>query len=393
MAKKPTPHPYDDCLAFERLMLLIVTLLRYPGVGSLEPKELPNAEHRDALDEVQSYLQNLAAACGVVLPAGYPATPTLRKDIETLRRYGILDRRMYRWGYYLGTGAMNLEQLKVALNALSSQAQYQGDPLIRQTYQTLEKRLRGLDLERNGDFFYPVRAYLNRPIIYTDPSEMMVKGKYKHSLFHSLEKVEAAIASGQLIELYRAYDPYEQRVGFMRGYPLQLLYHDIAWYILYEYEDSLPQHLEVERVDRFKNHCQIIHPQGRGQKAQRESLKVAQKLMKDGWGIYLGKPEEQQLERQGKLQFEQVKVRFFYPVTTFILEGECRHDKQKINKGPKDSNGEYIYVDYLIQLPCRSFHEFSRWVYRHMGSALVLSPPELVDKHRQAAQALLARYS
>jgi len=43
--------------------------------------------------------------------------PTLRKDLETLRRYGILDRQMYRWGYYLGTGALRRDELQVAFNA------------------------------------------------------------------------------------------------------------------------------------------------------------------------------------------------------------------------------------------------------------------------------------
>jgi hypothetical protein len=204
--------------------------------------------------------------------------------------------------------------------------------------------------------------------------------------------VENAIASGQLMELYRHSEPYQQQTGFLEVYPLQLFYHDIAWYLLYEIEKT--QHLVVERVDRFKAHCQVINncPQ-RGQKAQWESLKIAQKLMKAGWGIFLGEAEAQQLERSGKLPFEKVKVRFFPPATTFIREGECRHPSQEIILGKKDRNGEYGHVDYLVKLPKRSFYEFSRWVYRHMGSALVLSPPELVEKHRKEAQALLERYS
>ncbi len=286
---------------------------------------------------------------------------------------------------------MSKEQLKVAFNSLASQAQYQGDPLVRQIYQILEQRLRGLNLAQPGDFFYPVRAYLNRPIIYTDPDEMRAKGKYKHTLYCCLETVENAIAQGQLIELYRFKEPYEQKIGHIQVYPLQLFYHDIAWYLLYEYSDS--GHLEVERIDRFKDHCLILDFPERGQKAQLESLKFAQKLRECGWGIYLGKPEEQQLEREGKLQYEQVKVRFFYPATTFILEGECRHPQQKIIKGKIDSDGNYESLDYLIKLPRRSFPEFTRWVYRHTGSAQVLSPPDLVEQHRQAAQALINRYS
>jgi hypothetical protein len=391
MAKKPVLHPYADHLAFERLLLLIATLVQYPGVGCCDSlAESATGKHHNALDAVQTKLRQVAAAVGVELPEGYPTTPTIRKDLQTLRDYGILDRRMYRWGYYLGTGAMSLEELRVAFNALESQAQYLGDPQVRQIHQILEQRLRGLDLENKGDFFYPVRAYLNRPIIYTDPDEMIAKGKYQHTLFHCLDTVENAIAQGQLLELYRQSDPYGQQIGYMQVYPLQLFYHDIAWYLLYQ-EDKT-QHLVVERVDRFKDHCQIMKCQPRGQKAQWESLKVAQKLMKAGWGIYLGKPEEQQLERMGKLPFEQVKVRFFPPVTTFIREGECRHPSQKIIPSKEEQNGDLAHVDYLVKLPRRSFHEFSRWVYRHMGSALVLAPEELVEKHRKEAQALAKRY-
>lgn len=390
MAKKPLLHPYADRLTFERLLLLIATLVQYPGVGCCDSLAAETQKHHNALDAVQAKLRQVAAAMKIELPEGYPTTPTIRKDLQTLRDYGILDRRMYRWGYYLGTGAMNLEQLKVAFNAIASQAEYQRDPQVRQIYQILEQRLRGLDLDSNGDFFYPVRAYLNRPIIYTDPNDMIAKGKYQHTLFHCLDTVENAIAQGQLIELYRHSEPYQQQTGYLQVYPLQLFYHDIAWYLLYE-EDKT-QHLVVERLDRFKAHCQIINAQERGQKAQRENLKIAQKLMKAGWGIYLGQPEEQQLERIGKLPFEQVKVRFFPPITTFIREGECRHPSQEIILGKKDKSGNYIHVDYLVKLPKRSFHEFSRWVYRYMGNALVLAPEELVEKHRQEAQDLANRY-
>lgn len=401
MPKKPLLHPYADRLSFERLLLLIATLVQYPGVGSaLEQESSPNGKHHEALEAVQAQLRSVAASFGVNFPDGYPAIATIRKDLQTLRDYGILDKRMYRWGYYLGTGAMSREQLQVAFNALASQAYYQGDPQVRQIYQTLERRLRGLNLEERGDFFYPVRAYLNRPIIYTDPDEMIAKGKNRHTLCHCLETVENAIAQGQIIELYRHCEPYQQQTGYLQVYPLQLFYHDIAWYLLYEeartphlYAESEIQHLAVERLDRFKEHCRIIENKGRGQKAQLQSLKLAQKLMNIGWGIFLGQPEEQQLERLGQLPLEEVKVRFFPPATTFILEGECRHPNQRIRPGKKNNLGEYEFVDYIVKLPRRSFHELSRWVYRYMGNAQVRSPQDLVEKHRQSAQALMSRYS
>ncbi|WP_257237039.1 hypothetical protein [Nostoc sp. 'Peltigera malacea cyanobiont' DB3992] len=111
-----------------------------------------------------------------------------------MRRYGILERRMYRWGYYLGTGAMSQAELKVAFNALASQAKYQGDPQLRRICEILSKRLRGLDMELKGNFFYPIRQHLNRAIVYTDPEEMAAQGENRNTLFHQLPLLEQLLA-------------------------------------------------------------------------------------------------------------------------------------------------------------------------------------------------------
>jgi hypothetical protein len=103
MPKRPSPHPYAKAKAFERLMLLMATLVQYPGVGC-PPQRLSQRdecdEHHDALAALRQQLRAVAATVGVVWPDKYPAGSTLRKDLERLRDYGILERRMYRWGYY-----------------------------------------------------------------------------------------------------------------------------------------------------------------------------------------------------------------------------------------------------------------------------------------------------
>jgi len=391
MAKKPTPHPYADKLTFDRIMLLIATLVNHPGIGYSDT-ETSDGKYRDALLEVQSKLQEIAAASGIEFPENYPATPTIRKDLETLRSYGILDKRMYRSGYYLGTGAMTREELQVAFQALASQAKYQGNPQVRRIYEKLTKLLRGLDIELKGELFYPVRQHLNRAIIYTDPVEMLDRQEYQNTLFHKLDIVETAIVRGQSIALYRQSDHYGKgNIGFRQIWPLQLIYHDIAWYLICQYCEN--GHLTVERVNRFTDYCEIIDPEGRGLAAQEQNLKIAQKLLKNGWGLFLGNPEQQQAELQGQLKLQRVKVRFFERVVGFILEGSRRHPRQKIKEGPRDSCGNLLYVDYQIDLPDRSENEFSLWVQRYMDSAQVLGPPSLVEKHRQAAKDLVARYS
>lgn len=394
MAKKPTLHPYSDQQAFDRLLLLIATLVKYPGIGCAENNDqlaIANNSSHDALKAVQNKLRELAAETGWQFPENYPSVATIRKDLGILREYGILNDRIYRWGYYVGTGALNPEELSIALNALSSQAEYQGNPIARRIYQQVSQRVRGLDLTLDGKFLYPVHQQLNRSIVSTDPEEMLQRGENQSTLFHQLEQVETAILEGQALELSRSHNPYGSGgVGMIHLWPLQIIYHDIAWYLISE--DLETGQLGIRRLNRFKNYCQVLDSQ-RPLEKQLAQLKQAHQLLKQGWGLYLGNPEEQQAELAGTLEFTTVKVRFFTEVVPFILEGDRRHPTQKIRRGPKDSAGDYKYVDYQVKLPPRSLGEFMRWVYRHMHNAKVLSPPELVAQHRQAAKALCDRYN
>ncbi|MBD2539808.1 WYL domain-containing protein [Coleofasciculus sp. FACHB-SPT36] len=383
-------HSYSDCHAFERLMLLVATLVKYPGVGYVDSPDGNSGKHHNASREVLARLRDVAQEVGIDLPLY--TEHTIRKDLKVLRRYGILDQSIYRWGYYLGTGAMSREELQVAVNALYSQAKYQQDPQVSKVYQALERRLRGLGLREN--IFYPVRTQINRAIIYTDPEEMMSQSKYRGSLFELLEELETAIVKGQVIEIYRCRNPYQNQsegMHLIRVYPLQLVYSDVAWYLLHEHYQT--GHLALSRLDRFSEYFKLIEALGRGKQYQLQSLQIAHQLLETGWGIYLGTRQEQQLERQGQLLFVKVTVRFFREAMAFIQEGEKRHPRQNITLGSKAKDGKPEYLEYSIELPQRSLNEFCYWACRFMGNVRFLTPPYLVEKHRKMAQDLLAQYS
>lgn len=378
------PFAYSQQSAFERLLLLIATFVQYPGIGSAQVNALDPP--CGAFEAIQKKMQAIAQTCDIDLPL-YSAH-TLRKDLKTLRKYGILERRMYRWGYYLGTGAMNRDELQTALQSLAAHAKSQGDPTVRRVFQTLEQRLRGLNLESSGQLFYPVRTQLDRAIVYADPEEMMNKGQYRHTLFHQFVALETAISQGQVVKLYRQQNPYSHvNTGYIQVYPLQLIYVDIAWYLLYENQST--RHLEIERVDRFSDSLTVVESTGRGLLAQQQSLQTAHKLLSNGWGLYLGNALEQSKELAGQLDYVDVWVKFFPPVMNFILEGDRRHPKQKVEKRTK---GKEVYVNYKIKLPARSLNEFCYWVHRFMHYAQIIAPQSLVEQHHQAALALVKRY-
>ncbi len=379
MPPKFALHSYADLSAFERLMLLIAVLVQYPGIGASRRDE-------DGMTEILSKMRAIAPTLHLSLP-NY-SVHTLRKDLQTLRQYGILDRRKHQSGYYLGTGAMTLDELRFAIQLLASQAQQLGDPQARRVYEQVERKLRGLNLEADGHSPYPVRKQRNQPIVYTDPDEMIRKGHYRRTLFSHLEWLEEMVISGQPVEIFRVSNPYgTAKVGHLSVYPLQLIYFEVAWYLLFEHVHS--GHLEIERVDRLSDYLKPLAQAARGVERQRASLKAAEKLLDDGWGLFLGIEEEQRQERQGNLEFTLVKVRFYEPVMSFIAEGVKRHPHQKMRKG---SQGDRPYLDYQVELPRRSLNEFLRWLNRFMHCAKIIKPTELAAQHRQNAIALARLY-
>jgi len=388
MPQRARSHRYAQRQAFERLMLLLATLVHEPGVGSADTDATSSDRHHDALEAVRARLLQRARAWHVELPHCSPAT--LRKDLETLRHYGILERRMYRWGYYLGTGAIRYDELPVILDALASQAQSLGEPQARQLYHRLRKRLHRLDAERNGRLFYPVRQQLDHAIVYTDSEQMWAAGEYQSNLFHRWDELTDAIGAGSAIELSRASDPYAQgQVGRMRLFPLQLIYREVAWYLIYETDP--PGHLAVARVDRFYNYLRWLGKQ-RDRDEQARRLRQAHQLLQQGWGLFLGPPEQQQAELQGQLSFETVTVRFFPPAIAFLQEGKRRHSTQRLRTHKDRATGKVRHLDYTVRLPPRSLPEFSLWVHSFMDKACVQQPEHLVQAHAQAARALAAHY-
>ena len=382
MPKPSNLHQYSDRAAFDRLMLLIATFIQYPGIGCPDRLGSDASSAHESLTAVKDQVSQIAKQYDISLTKY--AIPTLRKDLIALRKYGILEQRAYRWGYFLGTGMMSFKDLQVALNAIASMAQYQRSPQAIRIYDDLEKKLHTKQEPKSPDILYPVRSQIDRAIIYTDVDEMFDRKRNRYNLYQSLDQIEAAIPIGQAIEIYRYVDPYSNNIGYLQVFPLQLIYHDIAWYLLYEYVNN--GHLEIERVDRFTDQIELIN-QPRGIDLQRSRLTLALQLIKNGWGLYLGKQDKQLEEIAGNLEYMHIKVRFFAPVITFIEEGEKRHFSQSFDK-----RGKPNYLDYSILLPERSLNEFCRWVNQFMDNAQVREPSELVERYRLRVKQLATLY-
>jgi predicted DNA-binding transcriptional regulator YafY len=385
MTSHPSPA-YAHPQSFNRLLCLIATLAQYPGVGHLNASDLTNDPEQtpQRLQELLLYLHAVAAQQGIELP---PCSPhTLHKDLQTLRHYGILGDQMYRWGYYLGPGAMTEAEFNTALSALHSQATYQRDPKAQDVFHSITRRRWGKS--HSSQSFYPVRAQLNRSIVPTDPTQVSrSKGSAARTLYSALDTLETAILRGQAIQIRRTADPYQEgQQGSKSIWPLQLIHYDIAWYLAYEQSDT--QHLVIGRLDRFDDQCQVLPHPPRSRSQQLKRLKQVHELLDNGWGLFLGEPQEQRQELRGQLLFTEITVRFYGSTIPFIQEGGYRHPSQKILTSP----GEEQYLDYQIKLPPRSHGEFLRWVNRFMGNVQIMTPVSLAEQHAHWAEKQLQRY-
>ena len=372
----------------ERLILLIATLLKYPGVGYQQYDD-DNQNHHNALLELQQKMNQLGKTLGKDIN---PSTATLRKDLTTLRQWGLLEDRMYRHGYYLGTAVIDKDELKILFDGLNSQANNQGDPRLRALYNKLEKRLRGFALENDEDFFYPVRQNLNRTINYTDPIDIKKHSGKNDTLFHHINTIEQAIVQGNALEIILLRDPWNNwQQKIFTVYPLQLIFYDIGWYLAYE--DCESGHLVINRINRYANHCLVIKELQRDIKLQYQQLQQVEKLLNNGWGLNLGTLAQQQNELAAVAQLIRVKVRFYDFMISFIQEGDNRHPKQILKPGPKDPlSGKLQYIDYCLKLPERSLPEFAIWVQRYMEYAQIIQPETLVTEALRKARNLVKRY-
>ncbi len=372
----------------ERLILLIATLLKHPGVGYQQYDD-DNQNHHNALLELQQKMNQIGKALGKDIN---PSTATLRKDLTNLRQWGLLEDRMYRHGYYLGTAVMEKAELKILFDGLNSQANKQGDPRLRALYNKLEKRLRGFALENDEDFFYPVRQNLNRTINYTDPVDIKKHSGRSDTLFHHINTIEQAVVQGNALEIMLLSDPWNNwQQKIFKIYPLQLIFYEIGWYLAYE--DCEDGHLVINRINRYANHCLVIKELQRDIKLQYQQLQQVEKLLNNGWGLNLGTLEQQQNELVAVAQLIQVKVRFYDFMISFIQEGDNRHPKQILKPGPKDPHsGKLKYIDYCLKLPERSLPEFAIWVQRYMEYAQILQPETLVTEALRKARNLVKRY-
>ena len=273
--------PMGDGPVFQRVMTLLRHLLHQPF-------------DRDPGSSLTLHEQLIAATASI--PGGYlpGETATLRKDLEKiLTPYGFRCRNdNVRHGYALGTALLSANRLKEVHGVVSQAAGRLADPSAQDLLAELEQRLQwgGIDTDHRA----PVRAFANRSMV----SSALVRPD-SLAVERQAELLETAIVERRRIELERyasvaAFS--DSPLGSFRVWPLQLLFHTIGWYLVYE-EDTVGREQGLIRTERLDRLALRRSERGyrRSEEAHLQALERLETLLHWSGGIYFGDNLEAQL--------------------------------------------------------------------------------------------------
>jgi predicted kinase len=397
--------PLGDGPVFLRVMTLLRHLLQVPF-------DRP-AERGDSLH------QHLIAATETI-PGGYlpGETATLRKDLEKLLTpYGFRNRHdNVRHGYCLGAAVLSPARLREVHNVVRQAAGRLADPSAQDLLAELDERLGWAGI--SADALPPVRSYARHAVVDT----ALVR---RDSLAapRRAEAIEAAIVAHRRVRLQRypgVGSFADSPVGELRVWPLQLIFHNVGWYLLFE-DDAIGQEqglIRSERLDR------LALPRGdgdlrRSSEQHAAALNRLERLLHHSGGIYFGSDLEQQLAvasasaqrrsqalitlrfscapwafaflREGLQRYPIEHVRFSRP-----LPGDSwwHHPKAPhvLEPGPAASSHPYPVELDLPPWTVAADIDLRSWLFAFAGGIRIDQPDALRREHCRTLEEALAVY-
>jgi hypothetical protein len=273
--------PLADGPVFLRVMTLLRHLLQVPF---------------DRPAEGGANLHQHLIASNESIPGAYlpGETATLRKDLEkVLTPYGFRNRHdNVRHGYCLGTAVLSPPRLRELHNVVRQAAGRLADPAAQALLAELDERLGWAGISADG--LAPVRSYARHAVVDT----ALVRSD-SLAVPRRAEAIEAAIVAHSRVRLER-YPGVGSFAGSAEGelrvWPLQLIFHNVGWYLLYE-EDQIGQEqglIRSERLDRLAMRRQEAGFR-RSPELHAAALNRLERLLHHSGGIYFGGDLEQQL--------------------------------------------------------------------------------------------------
>jgi len=360
-------------------------------------------------------IERTEAIPGAYLPS---EAATLRKDLEKLLTpYGFRPRNdNVRHGYAIGTALLSAHRLREVYGVVSQAAGRLDDPTAQDLLRELEQRLAWGGITVDGST--PVRAFANRSIV----SSALVRPD-SLAAERQAEALETAIVERRRIELerYASVGSFPgSPLGAFRVWPLQLLFHTIGWYLVFE-EDCPGQEQGLIRCERLDRLALRRSERGtrRGDDSHQQALARLQTLLHHSGGIYFGDDLDAQLRlchpRSRSRERELRTLRFCCQgwCFAFIREGLQRYpiEHTRFSKplagehwwhhpdaphvlepgSPSDTHPYPVELDLPPWTVERDI-DLRNWLFGFGACIRIDSPEALRDEHRQKLETALAVY-
>jgi predicted kinase len=272
--------PLGDGPVFVRVLTLLRHLLQVPFD---RPAERGANLHQHLISATE-------AIPGAYLPG---ETATLRKDLEKLLTpYGFRSRHHnVRHGYCLGTAVLSPPRLRELHQVVRQAAGRLADPSAQDLLAELDERLGWAGISADG--LPPVRSYARHAVV-----DAALVRRDSLAAPRRAEAIEAAIVAHRrvLLERYPGMGSFaDSPAGELRVWPLQLIFHNVGWYLLFE-QDHIGQEqglIRSERLDRLALRS-ALGDLRRSLEEHAAALARLDRLLHYSGGIYFGGDLEQQ---------------------------------------------------------------------------------------------------
>ncbi|PSB39450.1 hypothetical protein C7B81_02070 [Aphanothece cf. minutissima CCALA 015] len=407
---------YGDRDKFRQLITFLRHLLHHPfeRPGKDDDDQQGRARRTSGPDKV--LYEHLGQQLTTLYPEIFPWggwRHSLHNDVtDVIHAYGLSNGHA-RMGFTIGTSLLSAQELVEMHNIVLDATTRQHDPSPA-GYELRDKLQHCLP--RAGiaiDDRLPVRATANRSIV--DP-ELVAP----HALTRHARELEQAIASREPIVIAKLRHAGRFQIeesapatatrgdtGPWTVWPLQLLFHNVAWYLAYEMEPEPGQshgRLRTDRLDWLEwRPSPTTAPPPRSHAVQKASVDLLGRLIKRSGGIHFGRDARLQWliggtnarrarEAMSVLRFRCNEQVFpFFMAGTARFPGQMRLSKRRLNDpwrhrpeaealhqiAPDLNDADHPYP-VEIRLPPWTLKEdvdFRRWLFG-FGDAIYIERPE-----------------
>ena len=351
-------------------------------------------------------------------------TSKIRKDIEKiLTPYGFRNKNdNTRHGYGLGAAILSINRLDDLFKISSESAKRLDDTFAYSLNKEISERFKWAGIKAGKS----TRIFANKSIVnpsliradsvaYFDPKKNI----------NNIDQLEDAIRLNQLIEIefFSSSAKFEksEEKKFLLVWPLQIIFHNIGWYLAYEKKELNRKGLiETVRMDRISLR-RIDSNQRRSDSESDKRISNLNKLIEVSGGIYFGKSIDEQMKilnsKDESIKDHLLTLRFRAKeyIYKFLREGLQRYPSNQIRislpntsdkwKPPENAiknfslkrieNDDFPYP-IEIDLPSWTLEadiDFKRWILGFRDGIKIESPKELLAEIKKTYKDLNDLYN